>query len=196
MAPDEYTKALDKSLLDLAQRIQQRDILIAEIAGLKETVRVLSSRVTLTADKQKDVAQMLAMADSVTPSLTDAVRALLTRVYPKDMTAVEVRDALENSSSTEDIANSLSACHAALKRMLQEGELELGPAPRNGKTTYRRVFKMIPPGMVNSLTALLIGSDPKTIPGSSTVDEARERFKTAQRLKDINDAMKHLKEQK
>ena len=143
MAPDEYNKALDKSLSDLESRVQQRDLLNAEIAGLKETVRVLSSRVQMSSDKRKQVAQLIAMVDSATPSLTDAVRALLTREYPKKMTAVEVRNVLEDSSNFDDFSNSLSACHAALKRMLVDGDVELGPE-RNGKATYGRVLKLDP----------------------------------------------------
>jgi hypothetical protein len=163
MAPDEYNKALDKSLSDLESRVQQRDLLNAEIAGLKETVRVLSSRVQLSADKRKQVAHLIAMVDSATPNLTDAVRALLTREYPKEMTAVEVRNALEDSSNFDDFSNSLSACHAALKRMLVDGDVEPG-VERNGKATYRRVIKLDPLptfglpsgyGNLNNLTALL-----------------------------------------
>lgn len=152
--PNEYTKALDKALSDLENRVQTRDVLNAEIAGLKETVRVLSSRVRLSAEKQKQVAQLIAMVDSATPTLTDAVRTLLTREYPKDMTAVEVRNALEDESNFDDFSNSLSACHAALKRMLNDGEVEPGKAPRNGKPTYRRVLKLEPPPEINRLAAL------------------------------------------
>jgi hypothetical protein len=135
MAPDEYTKALDKALTDLQTKIQGRDLVNAEIAGLKETVRVLSSRVELSAENQRRIAQMLAMADSATPKVTDAIRALLINVYPDEMTAIEVRDQLEDSSNFDDFSNSLSACHAALKRMLADGEVALGP-PKNGKATY------------------------------------------------------------
>lgn len=167
MAPDEYTKALDKALSDLENRVQARDVLNAEIAGLKETVRVLSSRVRLSAEKQKQVAQLIAMVDSATPTLTDAVRTLLTREYPKHMTAVEVRNALEEGSDFDDFSNSLSACHAALKRMLADGEVEPGPK-RDGKPTYRRVLKMEPPainafsvlaGFATGITSPLAGSD-------------------------------------
>ena len=76
---------------------------------------------------------------------------LLAGAYPKDMTAIEVRNALEDASNSDDV--SLSACHAALKRMLSDGEVETGPA-RSGKTTYRRVLKL--PESPN-LIALLAG---------------------------------------
>ncbi|HZW93610.1 MAG TPA: hypothetical protein VFF64_11725 [Candidatus Eremiobacteraceae bacterium] len=141
MAPNEYSKALDKALSDLEQRVQQRDLLTAEIAGLRETVRVLSTLVRIPADKQRDIAKLLALADYATPSLTDAIRSLLTRVYPKAMSAVEVRNALEDSSNSEDFSNSLSACHAALKRMLADGEVEPGPT-KDGKATYSRVIEL------------------------------------------------------
>jgi hypothetical protein len=139
MAPDEYSKALDKALSDLQLGVQQRDLLNASIAGLRETVRVLSTLVKMPPDKQRDIAKLLAMADYATPSLTDAIRSLLLSVSPKEMTAIEVRNELEDSSDTEGC--SLSACHAALKRMLSDGEIELGP-PRNGKATYRRMLKL------------------------------------------------------
>jgi hypothetical protein len=142
MAPDEYSKALEKALTDLQQGVQQRDLLNANIAGLRETVRVLSTLVKMPPDKQREVAKLLAMADYATPSLTDAIRSLLLRVSPKEMTAVEVRNELEDSSDTEGC--SLSACHAALKRMLSDGEIESGPT-RNGKVTYRRVIKLPAP---------------------------------------------------
>jgi hypothetical protein len=98
----------------------------------------------MSSDKRKQVAQLIAMVDSATPSLTDAVRALLTRKYPRTLTAVEVRNALEDSSNFDDFSNSLSACHAALKRMLVDGDVELGPE-RNGKATYARVLRLDPP---------------------------------------------------
>lgn len=144
MAPDEYSKALDKALSDLQQGVQQRDLLNANIAGLRETVRVLSTLVQMPTDKQREVAKLLAMADYATPSLTDAIRTLLLRESPKAMTAIEVRNALEDSSNSEDFSNSLSACHAALKRMLSDGEIESGPM-KNGKASYRRVIKLSAP---------------------------------------------------
>lgn len=76
MPPDEYSKALDKALSDLQGRIQQRDLLSADIAGLRETVRVLSTLVKMPYEKQREVAKVLAMADYATPSLTDAIRSL------------------------------------------------------------------------------------------------------------------------
>jgi hypothetical protein len=133
MAPDEYSKALDKALSDLHGRVQQRDLLSAEIAGLRETVRVLSTLVKMPSEQQREIAKLLAMADYATPSLTDAIRSLLLRVSPKEMTAIEVRNELEDSSDTEGC--SLSACHAALKRMLSDGEIEPGPS-RNGTASY------------------------------------------------------------
>jgi len=142
MAPDEYSKALDKALTDLQQRVQQRDILHADIAGLRETVRVLSTLVQMPTEKRREVAKLIAMADYATPSLTDAIRSLLLRMSPKEMTAIEVRNALEDSSDSEGI--SLSACHAALKRMLSDGEIESGPT-KNGKASYRRVIKLPEP---------------------------------------------------
>src|SRR5260370_29323887 len=135
MAPDEYSKALDKALSDLHGRVQQRDLLSAEIAGLRETVRVLSTLVNMPSEKQREVAKVLAMADYATPSLTDAIRSLLTRISPKEMTAIELRNALEDSSNSEDFSNSLSACHAALKRMLSDGEVE-AETPKKRTGTY------------------------------------------------------------
>lgn len=165
MAPDEYTKALDKALEDLGQKLFQRDLLTAQIAGDKETVRILSSRIQLTPERRNKVAQLLALVDSATPSLTDAIRSLLTRVHPDDMTAVEVRDKLENIPSFEDSNISLSACHAALKRLHSDGEVEFGKAPRNGKPTYRSVLKIEQPEL-NRL-AILAGITGLNTPGGA-----------------------------
>ena len=165
MAPDEYSKALDKALSDLQQRVQQRDLLTAEIAGLRETVRVLSTLVRMPIDKQREVARLLALADYATPSLTDEIRALLTRVSPKEMTAIEVRNALEDSSNSEEFANSLSACHAALKRMLSDGEVEPGPT-KNGKASYKLVPTLESQGLSNlsALHFILSGGIKKNLP--------------------------------
>jgi hypothetical protein len=141
MATNEYTKALDKALADLSSQVQSRDLLNASIAGLRETVRVLSNRVEMSPERQRQVAQLLAMADSATPKVTDAIRALLISAYPKEMTAIDVRNALEDSSNFDDFSNSLSACHAALKRMLSDGEVEPG-SPKDGKASYRYVLKL------------------------------------------------------
>jgi hypothetical protein len=143
MAPDEYSKALDKALSDLYGHVQQRDLLNADIAGLRETVRVLSTLVQLPSDKQQEIAKVLAMADYATPSLTNAIRSLLVRESPAAMTAIEVRNALDESSDSDSLNISLSACHAALKRMLSDEQVELGIA-KNGKATYRYVLKMDP----------------------------------------------------
>jgi hypothetical protein len=137
MPTDEYSNALEKALSDLHQRIQTRDLLKAEIAGLRETVRVLSTLVPLPVEKQQEVAKLLATADYATPNLTDAIRTLLLRISPQEMTAIEVRNALEDSSDFDDC--SLSACHAALKRMLSDGEIERGTI-KNGKASYRKVI--------------------------------------------------------
>jgi hypothetical protein len=143
MAPDEYGKALDKALSDLQGRVQQRDLLNADIAGLRETVRVLSTLVQVPTDKQQEIAKVLAMADYATPSLTNAIRSLLVRESPKAMTAIEVRNALDDSSDSDSLNVSLSACHAALKRMLTDEQVESGP-PSGGKATYRYVLRMDP----------------------------------------------------
>ena len=116
-------------------------------------MRVLSTLVQMPHEKRREVAKLLAMADYATPSLTDAVRQLLAGVHPREMTAIEVRNALEDSSNSDDLNVSLSACHAALKRMLSDSEVETGQ-PKNGKTTYRRVLKL--PENSN-LIALLAG---------------------------------------
>jgi hypothetical protein len=145
MTPNEYTKALGKAVTDLEDRVQRRDILNAEIAGLRETVRVLSSRITLTKADHESISRLLDMVDYATPSLGDSIRALLTKIYPKRMTAIEVRNALEESGfNFDDFSNSLSACHAALKRMLADDEIDSEPA-KDGKAAYRRVLKLIPP---------------------------------------------------
>jgi hypothetical protein len=163
MAPDEYSKALDKALTDLQQRVQQRDILHADIAGLRETVRVLSTMVQMPAEKRREVAKLIAMADYATPSLTDAIRSLLLRVSPQEMTASEVRNALEDSSDYEGI--SLSACHAALKRMLSDGEIESGPL-KNGKASYRRVIKFPEPSGTYGGVLGILGLGHANQPGS------------------------------
>ncbi|HEY5176772.1 MAG TPA: hypothetical protein VII95_14520 [Terriglobales bacterium] len=144
MPPDEYVKALDKALSDLEDRVQRRDLLNAEIAGLRETVRVLCNRVTIPPDRQQRIAQLLAMVDYATPNLTDSIRGLLTQIHPTYLTAIEVRNTLEDKGfNFDDFSNSLSACHAALKRMLSDKEVELGPEA-NGKATYKRVLPRIP----------------------------------------------------
>ncbi|MGB7845884.1 MAG: hypothetical protein WBL63_09740 [Candidatus Acidiferrum sp.] len=144
MAPNEYSNAFDKAVADLEDRVQRRDLLNAEIAGLRETVRVLATRAGMTAEKQKKVAQLLDMVDYATPSLTDSIRSVLARAYPKEMTAIEVRNALEETQfNFDDFSNSLSACHAALKRMLNDKEVEPGMT-KDGKTSYRRVLRLTP----------------------------------------------------
>ena len=143
MSPnDEYAKALEKAVSDLSDRVQRRELLNAEIAGLRETVRVLTSRIPLTQAWQERIAQLLAAVDYATPSLTDSIRGLLARVSPKEMTAIEIRNALEESGfDFEDFSNSLSACHASLKRLLKEDEVEAGKA-RDGKTTFRAILRI------------------------------------------------------
>lgn len=172
MPPEEYVKALEKALSDLEQRVQSRDILNAEIAGLRETVRVLSSLVGIPEDKIKRVSQLLAVVDSATPSLTDAIRSLLTRTHPDELTATEVRNTLEDSGfNFGEFSNPLSACHAALKRLVGDDQAKVGK-PKDGKTTYRAKLKTIiarpsdyPPLTLRGLRPLsdLMGS----IPGST-----------------------------
>lgn len=181
MAPDEYTQALDKALSDLEKDIKQRHLLNADIAGLRATVRVLSTLVTMNAEKQRQVAQLLAMADYATPNLTDEIRVLLTSAHPNAMTAIEVRNALEDSSNTDDPNISLSACHAALKRMLADGEVEPG-LTKEGKASYRRILQLAPRMNANSYSdifAAILKADPpnpaKAIPTPHPSDHLTRR---------------------
>jgi len=139
--PDEYVKALSKAIVELEDRVHKRDLLNAEIAGLRETVRVLSSLVGIPPEQSKMVSQLLALVDSATPSLTDAIRSLLTRIYPKELEATEVRNRLEDSGfGFGDFSNPLSACHAALKRLVADGAAKAGRS-KEGKTTYSANLK-------------------------------------------------------
>ncbi len=171
MAPDEYTKAFDKALADLEDRVQRRDLLNAEIAGLRETVRVLSNRVALPPDKGKRLAQVLALVDYATPSLTDSIRSLLARGQPKEMTAIEVRNALEDSNfNFDDFSNSLAACHAALKRMLNDGEVEAG-TPKEGKASYKATvfkFSRLPGHLASSTFAKQLMTEHQTTQQETT----------------------------
>lgn len=144
MANNEYMMALDKSVTDLEDRVNRRDILNAEIAGLKETVRVLSSRVILNKDKATRIVQLLAVAEYATPNLKDAIRTALIRAG-KPLTAMEVRNALEESGfNFDDFSNPLSACHATLKRMAADEEV--GTGNKDGKTAYYIDLKIARPG--------------------------------------------------
>jgi hypothetical protein len=97
------------------------------------------------------------MVDYATPNLRDSIKALLTRVYPKKMAAVEIRDALEAIQfNFDEFSNSLSACHATLKRMLNDDELE-SEQTKDGKTAYGRSLKMTPPPKYTTTLADLMG---------------------------------------
>jgi hypothetical protein len=167
-APQEYVNALDKAISDLEERVQKRDLLNAEIAGLRETVRVLASLVGIPTERSKRVSQLLALVDSATPNLTDAIRSLLTRIYPKELEATEVRNRLEESGfNFGDFSNPLSACHAALKRLVGDELAKIG-APKDGKTTYCAVLKSAAP---NSLADIFLGFSGLTSPGTGTPGE-------------------------
>jgi|SRR5580704_4618902 hypothetical protein len=154
LTSNEYTKALAKAVAELQGRIETRDILNAEIAGLRETVRVLSSRIQLKNEDREQISRLLDMVDYATPSLTDSIRATFTRAFPLGMTAIQVRNALEEAGfNFDDFSNSLSACHAALKRLLADGEIE--PATTvDGKAAYRRVLKLTPPPKFGTLAEM------------------------------------------
>ncbi|SRR6266567_2794501 len=154
MTSNEYMRALEKAVGELEERVQRRDILNAEIAGLRETVRVLSGRTPLTKDGHEAITRLLDMVDYATPNLRDSIRAVLTRVYPKLLlTAVEVRDALEAAQfNFDEFSNSLSACHATLKRMHNDGELYV--ETRDGKIAYGRILKVTPPKLTGKLSEL------------------------------------------
>jgi hypothetical protein len=155
MAPNEYSKALGKAVTDLEDRVQKRDILNAEIAGLRETVRVLTNRTTLTKEEREAISRLLDMVDYATPSLGDSIRTVLTKAFPNRMTAIEVRNALENSGfNFDDFSNSLSACHAALKRMLSDEEVD-SEQSKDGKTAYRKILKLTPPSTISPRSTLL-----------------------------------------
>lgn len=165
MTPNEYTRALEKAITDLEDRVRQRDVLNAEIAGLRETVRVLSSRISLPKAASEGIGRLLDMVDYATPNLRDSIRGILTRAHPKRMTAVEIRDALEKAQfNFDEFSNSLSACHATLKRMHNDEELDI--ETRDGKTAYGRVIKLTPPPeppMINlSALAGILGSFPSS----------------------------------
>ena len=145
MTSNEYKDALIKAVGDLEGNLQKRDILNAQIAGLRETVRVLSSRIPLTKVEREAVSRLLEMVDYATPSLADSIRSLLLKIFPKAMTAIEVRNALEESGfNFDDFSNELSACHAALKRMLSDKEVAT-ETTKDGKIAYKHLSKIPPP---------------------------------------------------
>jgi SMC interacting uncharacterized protein involved in chromosome segregation len=144
MTSHEYKDALIKAVGDLEKNVQTRDILNAQIAGLRETVRVLSNRITLTKDERETISRLLEMVAYATPSLADSIRSLLLKVFPKALTAIEVRNSLEEAGfNFDDFSNELSACHAALKRMLSDEEVAI-ETTKDGKTAYKHVLKMTP----------------------------------------------------
>jgi len=160
MTSNEYKNALVKAVADLENSVQSRDILNAQIAGLRETVRVLSSRIPLTKDEREAVSRLLEMVAYATPSLTDSIRSLLLKVCPKALTAIEVRNSLEESGfNFDDFSNELSACHAALKRMHGDDEVAI-ETTRDGKTAYRHVIKMTPPPKFKDLGSLYEMTNP------------------------------------
>lgn len=176
MANDEYIRALDKAVADLDDRVQKRDILNAEIAGLRETVRVLSSRVPLTSERERQIVQLLATVDYATPNLKDAIRSCLIR-SGWGLTAIEVRNALEESGfNFDDFSNPLSACHATLKRMAIDKEVETGT--KDGKTSYKVDLKIARPSSVDrprSLMDILSGSKEPTRPSGTMPQRIRPR---------------------
>jgi|SRR5579859_1216852 hypothetical protein len=160
MTSNEYKNALVKAVADLEGSIQSRDILNAQIAGLRETVRVLSSRIPLTKDERERISRLLEMVDYATPSLADSIRSLLLKIFPKAMTAIEVRNALEESGfNFDDFSNSLSACHAALKRMLTEDQVAT-EVTKDAKTAYKHVIKMTPPPKFKDVASLYDMANP------------------------------------
>jgi hypothetical protein len=152
--------ALQKALADLETGIHRRDILNAKIAGLRETVRVLSGRVPLSKEARERIGKLVDMVDCATPSLADSIRTMLTRSLPKGMTAMEVRSALEDSQfNFDDFSNPLSACHAALKRMLADEEVQ-AEQTKDGKVSYRRILRWAKSGEF-SCDAVLVANGPR-----------------------------------
>jgi len=152
MTPNEYVQAFDKALQDLESKIHDRDILNAQIAGLRETLRVLS-RTALTKERREAFTRLMDMVDYATPTLANSIRAVLAKAFPNTMTAVEVRNVLEDIGfNFDDFSNSLSACHATLKRMVADDEVQ--PEMRkDGKTAYRRILKLTPPPVPSTSVA-------------------------------------------
>jgi hypothetical protein len=184
MPNDEYMRALDKALTDLEDRVHKRDILNAEIAGLKETVRVLSSRVPLNKESESRIVHLLALVEYATPNLKDSIRTALIRAG-EPLTAVEVRNALEETGfNFDDFSNPLSACHATLKRMATDGEVATGT--KDGKTAYYIELKLA--GGIRATIAGLAGPvdiagpfDPLEGLGTPIAPRTRGRSLTATR---------------
>jgi len=141
MVKNEYGRALEKALSDMEERVGRRDALNAEIAGLRETVKVLTGMVQVGREGLQRISRLLDVVDCGSPSLADTIRSLLTRTLPKGRTAIEVRNALEVAQfNFDDFSNPLSACHAALKRMAIDGDVE-AEQTKEGKTRYTRILK-------------------------------------------------------
>ena len=144
MTPNEYVQAFDKAVMDLDSKLHERDILNAQIAGLRETVRVLSSRITLSKERRECASRMMDLADYATPTLANSIRTVLSKAFPDVLTAVEVRNILEDSGfNFDDFSNSLSACHATLKRMVVDDEVKM-EMRKDGKAAYRKILKLSP----------------------------------------------------
>lgn len=135
MSPETYRSALAQAKKDLddakrryTQAIEEQENAEEDIVELRQTVAALSK---LCGEQFK--------GEDDEFGLRDAIRLAL-KTHGNPLTALQVRNRLEQLGYSVSSENSLPSIHTILKRLVLKGELD-DSASSEGKTAYRWISR-------------------------------------------------------
>lgn len=132
----DYSEVLDQALSDLEEKVHERERLNAEIVKLTNTVRMVSGMVEENEERDRRLHALVGLANMTSPGLVDVVRVALRKAGERGLTAIDTRDALQNSGfDISGFTNPLASVHTTLKRLIAQGEAAYGQE-RDGKAVY------------------------------------------------------------
>lgn len=139
MSKIDYQKALLAAQSDIQQLLAQRTDIDARIAQLKSTVEHLSA---LLQEVPKFDATLWGRISDTSEGLgiTDAIRQIL-QEGKMPFTALQVREALQQSGLDMDYANTMAVIHNTLNRLEKQGEVVRFDNPSGTIYAARKIAK-------------------------------------------------------
>jgi hypothetical protein len=129
---------LNQSRQQLGSKVAERDAIDKEISELRMGIRALAKLVPDQKMRDEILAEVK-QARRPTPSMTDAIAAILQNAAPSRLTSTQIRDQLEETGfDLEEYSQPLATIMATAQRLAESGKVvRLFNPPRRGK---RQIF--------------------------------------------------------
>jgi len=119
-----YKESYEAAKRDLMVLVQKRDLLDREIDKLKKTLKALGEQCGIDPAEIDRLLLFEGFAANTNIGFTDAIRRLF-RIHKATLSPKQIRDDLLKIGMGQGQVNLLSSVHTVLRRMAENGELEL-----------------------------------------------------------------------